>query len=201
MQTFLPHDDIVASLEALDDRRLGKQRVEAMQILSALRRPKTGWYYHAAVQMWAGYRPFLALYYNMAIEVWRARGKNNDLARDRAARINAEPPWWFGVRVFHRSHQIRLWEKDADYYPREWMPDSRDLRGYVWPATPDLELRPVGGTYTLYCRRRDRVVACGAAGPLGDSNAPPDTWVLQTWQLGKEGRPVCWLVPRPPLRP
>ena len=37
MQTFLPYPDFTQSAKTLDYRRLGKQRVEAWQILNALR--------------------------------------------------------------------------------------------------------------------------------------------------------------------
>lgn len=37
MQTFLPYDDVVKTMKCLDYQRLGKQRVEAMQIMKALK--------------------------------------------------------------------------------------------------------------------------------------------------------------------
>jgi hypothetical protein len=37
MQTFMTHDNYVDTAKALDNKRLGKQRVEAYQILKALR--------------------------------------------------------------------------------------------------------------------------------------------------------------------
>lgn len=36
MQTFLPHKDFSISASILDDKRLGKQRVEALQIYNVL---------------------------------------------------------------------------------------------------------------------------------------------------------------------
>jgi hypothetical protein len=36
MQTFLPYPDFRESLQVLDNKRLGKQRVEAYQIISAI---------------------------------------------------------------------------------------------------------------------------------------------------------------------
>ena len=36
MQTFLPYSDINESLRVLDDKRLGKQRVESLQIINAI---------------------------------------------------------------------------------------------------------------------------------------------------------------------
>jgi len=35
MQTFLPYPDFLQSLQSLDNKRLGKQRVETFQILNA----------------------------------------------------------------------------------------------------------------------------------------------------------------------
>jgi len=37
MQTFLPYADFARCAEVLDPRRLGKQRVEALQIMRACR--------------------------------------------------------------------------------------------------------------------------------------------------------------------
>ena len=39
MQTFLPYPDFERSAKVLDNKRLGKQRVEVLQILNVLLRP------------------------------------------------------------------------------------------------------------------------------------------------------------------
>ena len=52
MQTFLPYPDFRASAQVLDRRRLGKQRVEALQVLRGLIVPGYGWRRHPAVRMW-----------------------------------------------------------------------------------------------------------------------------------------------------
>jgi hypothetical protein len=41
MQTFLPYADFAECARVLDDKRLGKQRVECLQILKALQPPET----------------------------------------------------------------------------------------------------------------------------------------------------------------
>ena len=46
MQTFLPYSSFDLTMECLDYRRLGKQRVEAFQILRALRGETDGWTNH-----------------------------------------------------------------------------------------------------------------------------------------------------------
>ena len=48
MQTFLPFPDFQQSAAVLDHVRLGKQRVEALQILRALVIPEYGWQSHPA---------------------------------------------------------------------------------------------------------------------------------------------------------
>ena len=37
MQTFLPYPDFAESAKVLDNKRLGKQRVECLQIMKALK--------------------------------------------------------------------------------------------------------------------------------------------------------------------
>lgn len=49
MQTFLPHEDFYVSAHCLDDRRLGKQRVEGYQILKSL---SIGPYQKLHVDVW-----------------------------------------------------------------------------------------------------------------------------------------------------
>lgn len=70
MQTFLPYPDITLSAAVLDYKRLGKQRVEAMQILNALAGLKRGWTNHPAVRMWRGYEDGLAAYHDACISEW-----------------------------------------------------------------------------------------------------------------------------------
>ena len=64
MQTFLPYPNLSKSLKTLDRQRLGKQRVEAFQILNILleRTDRKGWKNHPAVKMWSGYENALKLY-------------------------------------------------------------------------------------------------------------------------------------------
>ena len=50
MQTFLPYDDFEKTAQCLDRLRLGKQRVETLQILKALLIPKYGWKNHPVVK-------------------------------------------------------------------------------------------------------------------------------------------------------
>jgi hypothetical protein len=150
VQTFLPLPDVLASAAVLDQRRLGKQRVEALQVLRALRIEGYGWRNHPAVRMWRGYAPALACYGVTVCRVWRARGFADTCApkleheldllvgpgslpttADLGAGV-ALPPW-FGDVAFHRSHQSALVRKDPGHY-RAFFPDVPDDLDYVWPA-------------------------------------------------------------------
>ena len=74
MQTFLPVSDFAASARILDDARLGKQRVEAYQIIRTLDGVTKGWRNHPAVRMWRGYEPALIEYSLVICAEWDRRG-------------------------------------------------------------------------------------------------------------------------------
>jgi hypothetical protein len=149
MQTFLPYPDFVACARVLDTRRLGKQRVEALQIVRALLVPDYGWRHHPAVLMWKGYPEALGRYGIEVCGEWRGRGFADtcqpkiltDLAllgvdqvreQDELAAAGALPPW-LGDPALHRSHQSALLRKDPELYsPR--FPGVPDDLPYVWPV-------------------------------------------------------------------
>jgi hypothetical protein len=148
MQTFLPYRDFAKSARTLDDRRLGKQRVEALQVLRAITRPRYGWRHHPAVLMWRGYEEALARYGIEVCREWKRRGhadtcetKILDEARalgiddvrtqSQLAAVGALPPW-LGDRSFHRSHRCALARKDASYAAR--FADADPALPYVWPV-------------------------------------------------------------------
>lgn len=156
MQTFLPDPDFATSARLLDDRRLGKQRVEALQVLRALTRRTYGWKAHPAVRMWAGHEEALGAYALAVCAEWLRRGHRDTVAATlcddlgaaglpRAPRTQAElaragalPPW-LGDEAFHRSHRSALVRKDPAHY-RPAFPDVPDDLPYVWPvplATPN----------------------------------------------------------------
>ena len=150
MQTFLPYPDFRRTAEVLDTRRLGKQRVETIQIVRALTRPVYGWKHHPAVRMWAGFEEALGAYGLVMAETWVERGFGDtcaativaDLAlagvrtprsQARLRRAGALPPW-LGDEAFHRSHRSALVRKDPEHY-RPLFPDVPDDLEYVWPRS------------------------------------------------------------------
>ncbi|WP_041823876.1 MSMEG_6728 family protein [Streptantibioticus cattleyicolor] len=152
MQTFLPYPDFSASAAVLDARRLGKQRVEALQILRGLTVPGYGWRHHPAVRMWAGYEEALVAYGLEVCRVWTAAGRRDTCAVSLVAGLGAgaatdpeprgqaelasagELPPWLGLPAFHRSHQSALVRKDPDHYGPRFPGVPPDLP-YVWPAS------------------------------------------------------------------
>ncbi|MER6216161.1 MSMEG_6728 family protein [Streptomyces sp. NPDC001272] len=153
MQTFLPFASFRASAAVLDGRRLGKQRVEAVQVLRGLTVPGYGWRRHPAVRMWTGYEEALVRYGLDVCQVWTAEGRGDTcavtLVQDLRAwepGAGAEPrtqeqlaadgdlPQWLGDPDFHRSHQSALVRKDAEFYRRHF-PDVPDDLPYIWPAS------------------------------------------------------------------
>jgi hypothetical protein len=149
LQTFLPHADFEQSARALDVKRLGKQRVECIQVVRGLTRPGYGWRHHPAVKMWKGYEEALGRYSITCCEVWTELGFADTCAatimtdlgsagvtavrtQDELARASALPPW-LGDEDFHRSHQSSLLRKDPDFYAARFHGVPDDLP-YVWPA-------------------------------------------------------------------
>ena len=135
MQTFLPYKSFVRCAKVLDNKRLGKQRVETYQILRTLAGQTHGWLPHPAVKMWRGYESALARYGVAMCDEWVRRGFRDALREKIAAYDRGEvalPPW-LGSRRLHRSHQSNLVRKDARHY-RRWFANVPDDLPYVWPA-------------------------------------------------------------------
>lgn len=133
MNVFLPYPSIIKSVRALDYRRLGKQRVECLQILNVLQGKTKGWGNHPATRMWRGYESALIAYMNACIEEWVRRGYKNTMPL-RKIRKPIEYPPWFGDRKLHRAYQSNLLRKDKDYYG-SMFPGVPDDLPYVWPVS------------------------------------------------------------------
>lgn len=149
MQTFLPHPDFRETALLLDRRRLGKQRVEALQVLRGLTVPGYGWRRHPAVRMWTGYEEALVRYGLEICRVWREQGHQDSCAaslvsrpgRTPARRPGARPagtgrrfyelPPWLGDEAFHESHRSALVRKEPEAYAAVF-PDAPEDLPYVW---------------------------------------------------------------------
>jgi hypothetical protein len=148
VQTFLPHPDFEQSARALDLKRLGKQRVECIQVIRGLTREGYGWRHHPAVKMWRGHEEALGRYSLTCCEVWTELGFADtcaatiraDLATAGVTELRSQAeleregalPSWLGDVDFHRSHQSSLVRKDPEHYGSRF-PDVPDDLPYVWP--------------------------------------------------------------------
>lgn len=142
MQTFLPYPSYVKSARCLDYRRLGKQRVETLQILNALTGVRAGWGNHPITRMWRGHELSLARYGMIVSKVWRDEWGYNDTCYGKIRRLvddatiaeinSADPPDWVGDPDFHRSHQSNLIRKLPDHYG-PLFPGVPDDLEYIWP--------------------------------------------------------------------
>lgn len=142
MQTFLPSANWAECARILDDKRLGKQRVECKQIYKALNGDyaSTGaWVNHPATKMWHGHKEALAAYgYVMCME-WRRRGFNDSLAewfwKQSIPGVVHFPNWMFSSIALdvYASHRSNLLRKDPKHYGQfNWSePDNLE---YVWPV-------------------------------------------------------------------
>lgn len=131
MQTFLPYPDYRECARVLDYRRLGKQRVEAWQILQAMKRETGGWVNHPAVNMWRGYEDSLNEYGREMCLEWRERGYTDNMLERFVCVDNPTPPMWLGDSRLHLSHQSNLIRKDPEYYKLRFPNVPNDM-AYYW---------------------------------------------------------------------
>ncbi|MFH1787362.1 MAG: pyrimidine dimer DNA glycosylase/endonuclease V [archaeon] len=133
MQTFLPYPNIRKSLKVLDNKRLGKQRVEAHQILNILlNRTKTrGWRNHPVVKMWKKNPNALKLYFNESAKEWIKRGFRNNMDLEKI-RGKIVLPFWFGNEKFHSSHRSNLLKKNNKHYSQFRWKEKNNIP-YFWP--------------------------------------------------------------------
>lgn len=140
MQTFLPYGrDFSATARALDRQRLGKQRVETLQILRTLAGITDGWRNHPAVKMWRGHEFRLACYGMTICNTWRDRGYT-DTCADKIMDIMREHrdwdrslPAWIDDPDLALSHQSNLLRKNPDHYGALF-PGVPSNLPYKWPV-------------------------------------------------------------------
>ena len=135
MQTFLPYAEFEDAAQVLDYRRLGKQRVEGLQIVNILSTPNYAgaWVHHPAIKMWRGYENALKLYVNAMIREWKERGFRNNLPYYELDPAEIVYPWWLGDPRFHDSHKSNLLRKYPEYYNQFGWNVPDDLP-YFWPV-------------------------------------------------------------------
>lgn len=141
MQTFLPYQSFLCSAQVLDRQRLGKQRVEVLQIVKTLTGQSSGWVNHPAVRMWRSHLVKLSEYGYIICAEWVRRGYKDTCAekiwqlvkRIPADKRNYKYPDWL-TEEFCLRHQSNLIRKNPRYYRPifgEAVPDNLE---YIWPV-------------------------------------------------------------------
>ncbi|WP_286277025.1 MSMEG_6728 family protein [Naasia aerilata] len=189
MQTFLPYPSFAESAAVLDTPRLGKQRVETLQILRASLLPSYGWQNHPVTLMWRGYLPALTAYGLATVAAWTDRGHTDSthaLIAEFAPEVDGMPeeelgrrgmlPAWVGDEAVHRSHRSNLIRKAPEHYGPLFPGTPGDL-DYVWPPAADRHpVRPAGRDLWIVRPLTDAmseewldqgIVAMGERSPLG----------------------------------
>lgn len=140
MQTFLPYASFKDSAAVLDWRRLGKQRVEVLQLLNMLLGNSRPMGKKAAREMWRGYEPALAVYGCVICREWTSRGYKDtcygkilDLVPEAFNEALRLPPW-MGFTDFHMAHRSNLLRKLLSHYGPIFGPIADDME-YIWPST------------------------------------------------------------------
>lgn len=163
MITFLPYSDFELCAKCLDDRRLGKQRLETFDILVNNNLEKitpeiihyrlpikrqTG----PAFEMWSNYSPALVAYGIAICKEWIDRGFK-DTTINRISSFGTlypglafmqsyltkyapkEIPYWLGDPQLHMSHKSNLLRKLPEWYTKFWI-CPMDMP-YFWPRNND----------------------------------------------------------------
>lgn len=135
MNTFIPYGSLSECCKILDNKRLGKQRVECMQLLNSYTKEQKGWKNHPITIMWKEYPLSLKYYTNCMITEWIARGFKNTMQLYEDYDTNM--PWWFSWKQLNFSHQSALLNKDFDYYSKFFDVDvlisNHHIKyGYIW---------------------------------------------------------------------
>ena len=136
----MPFSDFAASAACMDYKRVGKQRVEAWQILNTILCGKKAWSNHPAVLMWRGHTDALKVYYNAFCAEWANRGYQNIKLKPIAVSQSVVMPPWVGDERLHSSHRRALLVKNpAHYAPLGWKElDSDEVKEgeytYYWPT-------------------------------------------------------------------
>lgn len=137
MQTFVPYQSFEQSAEVLDYRRLGKQRVETLQILNSLLGiGKAGWKNHPATKMWKGHEHGLSAYGVAICRAWIAKGYNDTVLGKISNLVepdDSDLPSWWGNELVHASHRANLLRKLPEHYLQYGWTENPETP-YFWPV-------------------------------------------------------------------
>lgn len=134
VNTFILTNSPKECMKLLDYRRLGKQRVEAYQIINVIEdQTQQGWKNHPAAKMWKDHVNGLKYYFNCAVDEWVSRGYKNTMKKyDIPDNSESELPWWYQNVQLQKSHRASLLRKNPEFYEKLFEKDIYYTRGYIW---------------------------------------------------------------------
>lgn len=141
MMTFIVIGDFVLNAQILSMEHLGKQRVEAKQIIDILLKGSTSgaWVNHTAVRSWRGFIDALKYYANCIIQEFIRRGGNNTMPLYELPE-KIDMPWWARWNRLHQSHRAMLYRKNPFHYHDKFTIEEPYLSyGYIWPCNVSFE--------------------------------------------------------------
>lgn len=143
VNTFIPYSSFRKCAKVLDNKRLGKQRVEAKQIINVIKKIKKdpnaksangktlAWSRHPVVLMWKDHVPALKLYYNCIVDEWISRGYLNTMKKFRVTKFTI--PWFMHNKQVIESFRAALLRKNHAHYSRFFTANVNYMsRSYVW---------------------------------------------------------------------
>jgi len=139
VNTFLPYKDFTESGKTLDNKRLGKQRVEVFQMLNKIHgiTKGRGWTNHPCTKMWFNNPNALVEYGLKICEVWKSKGFRDTcyekIKAHYKSNLTNKMPDWLGREDLHISHQSKLIQKNRQFYKPQF-PHTPDNLEYVWPV-------------------------------------------------------------------
>jgi len=132
MQTFLPYRDFAKSARVLDRLRLGKQRIEVLQILRAIHGLSKGWTNHPCAKLWQPHANALASYGLAICDEWISRGYKDTTRPKIAAFLTSPAKLPTFPASYHRAHRSLLLRKNPAHYRPHW-PTLSDAIPFIWP--------------------------------------------------------------------
>jgi hypothetical protein len=151
--TFLTHFSYGGTARALDDRRLGNQRIEAWEVFDGLTGGEIIFPGHPVYKMWDGYQFALGIYGMMLCMewishrgcgdkiFWKFKHAIDEIRDDDPSFTYEQPPWLHDTAVLrsHRSNLIRK-QQEGDVSGRDYKKMFKGtplLMPYIWPIILD----------------------------------------------------------------
>ena len=142
VNTFILTNSPVECMKLLDYRRLGKQRVEAKQIVDTIEKNTNGWKNHPVSKMWKNNIVGLKYYINCCIDEWVKRGYKNTMKKyDLSEYLLPDGtydelkilPWFYFNKQIQESFKASLLRKNNEYYKDVISCDTKYMsHGYIW---------------------------------------------------------------------